>query len=128
MAKARELTIREVNKIGLRVLLDALGPTDFVRFLRQYAGGSGDYTKDRRKILANVTSEELETGLKKVRQEILQDPVMAAKVFMSTGRGRGDYTKERHEWLDKIPPDEFAQAVFRRQRARKRAMKATKKG
>jgi hypothetical protein len=73
MINANELTTTELDEIGLRALLKALGPTGMVRFLRQHE------------------------------------------------RGRGDYTKERHEWLDKIPPEEFAASVLRRQRARKRA-------
>jgi hypothetical protein len=72
MINSRELTTHELDEIGLRALLKALGPMGMVRFLRQHQ------------------------------------------------RGRGDYTKERHEWLDKVSSKDFTQAIFRRQRSRKR--------
>ena len=72
MINTREITTHELDEIGRRALLKALGPVGMVRFLRQYE------------------------------------------------RGRGDYTRDRHEWLDRISSKEFFQAVYRRQRARKR--------
>ena len=80
MINAREITTHELDEIGRRALLKALGPVGMVRFLRQYE------------------------------------------------RGRGDYTRDRHQWLDKVTSKEFFQAIYRRQRARKRASSPVKRG
>ncbi|MGA2698248.1 MAG: hypothetical protein ABSE74_01230 [Methanoregula sp.] len=37
----------------MAALLTALGPDDAIRFLQIYETGSGDWTKDRKKILEN---------------------------------------------------------------------------
>ena len=36
-----------IRKGGLEALAKALGPIGMVRFLQQYEGGIGDYTKER---------------------------------------------------------------------------------
>jgi len=36
-----------IRKRGLEALTKALGPIGMVRFLQQYEGGIGDYTKER---------------------------------------------------------------------------------
>ena len=58
MINARELTTQELDKIGLRALLKALGPMGMVRFLRQHERGRGDYTKERHEWLDKVSSKE----------------------------------------------------------------------
>jgi hypothetical protein len=58
MIKARELTTQELDEIGLRALLKALGPMGMVRFLRQHERGRGDYTKERHEWLDKVSSKE----------------------------------------------------------------------
>jgi hypothetical protein len=44
-------TLHQVQQEGLDVLVEKLGPDDAIRFLRIYETGSGDWTKDRKKIL-----------------------------------------------------------------------------
>jgi len=44
-------TLRQVQQEGLDVLVEKLGPDDAIRFLQIYKTGSGDWTKDRKKIL-----------------------------------------------------------------------------
>jgi hypothetical protein len=39
--------LREVRKTGFHALKEALGPVGMVRFMQQYDGGSGDYTKEK---------------------------------------------------------------------------------
>jgi hypothetical protein len=46
-------TLQEIHTIGMAALLTALGPDDAIRFLQIYETGSGDWTKDRKKILEN---------------------------------------------------------------------------
>lgn len=61
--KTHECTLRELNERGLRALVRALGPAGMARFLGQFEVGSGDYTKDRRKWLEGVTSDEVAQAL-----------------------------------------------------------------
>jgi hypothetical protein len=44
-------TLHQVQQEGLDVLVEKLGPDDTIRFLQIYETGSGDWTKDRKKIL-----------------------------------------------------------------------------
>nr|WP_319375525.1 hypothetical protein [uncultured Methanoregula sp.] len=43
--------LHQVQQEGLEVLVEKLGPDDAIRFLQIYETGSGDWTKDRKKIL-----------------------------------------------------------------------------
>jgi len=44
-------TLHQVQQEGLDVLVENPGPDDAIRFLQIYETGSGDWTKDRKKIL-----------------------------------------------------------------------------
>ena len=44
-------TLHQVQQEGLEVLMENLGPDDAIRVLQIYESGSGDWTKDRKKIL-----------------------------------------------------------------------------
>ena len=44
-------TLHQIQQEGLDVLVKKLGPDDAIRFLQIYETGSGDWTKDRKKIL-----------------------------------------------------------------------------
>jgi len=44
-------TISEIHTEGMAALLNALGPDDTIQFLRIYETRSGDWTKDREKVL-----------------------------------------------------------------------------
>ena len=85
--RVKEFPLRELNKRAWRAVAQELGPAGFVRFLQQYEGGTGDYSRDRHRVLAGVSHEEFLADLKKARQEILRDPVMRAKV-VTPGRQR----------------------------------------
>ena len=43
--------LHQIQQEGLDVLVEKLGPDDAIRFLQIYETGSGDWTKDRKKIL-----------------------------------------------------------------------------
>jgi hypothetical protein len=43
----------ELRTAGCKALADALGPLGMARFLRQFEQGNGDYTRDRKKWLAD---------------------------------------------------------------------------
>ena len=44
-------TLHQIQQEGLDVLVEKLGPDDAIRFLQIYETGSGDWTKERKKIL-----------------------------------------------------------------------------
>ena len=48
-----------VRENGYRVLVRELGAADTVIFLRQFEGGSGNYTEERQTTLAGVTIDEI---------------------------------------------------------------------
>lgn len=41
-------TLQQIQREGLDVLVERLGPDDAIRFLQIYEPGSGDWTKERR--------------------------------------------------------------------------------
>ena len=51
--KTETLNPAELRTAGCKALADALGPLGMVRFLRQFEQGSGNYTHDRKKWLAD---------------------------------------------------------------------------
>ncbi|MDO8842069.1 hypothetical protein [Methanocalculus sp.] len=46
-------TLQQIQREGLDVLVERLGPDDAIRFLQIYEPGTGNWTKDRRAILEN---------------------------------------------------------------------------
>ena len=48
----------EVNTMGLRALIRALGVADTARFLHQFGPGRGDYTAERDQLLGDPCFEE----------------------------------------------------------------------
>jgi len=62
MMKTR--TLSEVHNAGMSALLKTPGPVDMIRFLQMFGHGTGDYTKERRKLLKKSAREigrEIET-------------------------------------------------------------------
>jgi len=54
----------EIRAVGLKALLEALGPIGMVRFMQQYDAGYGDYTKEKYE-LPDMTMEDIDNALKK---------------------------------------------------------------
>ena len=48
-----EMTDSELYKVGIKALMDKLGAAEVPRFVRQCQPGTGDYSVDRHKLLAN---------------------------------------------------------------------------
>jgi len=57
-----------IRKIGLEVLAKALGPVGMVRFLQQYEGGIGNYTKERQEWLKDYTVKGIVKEIKSRRK------------------------------------------------------------
>ena len=57
-----------IMKIGLEALAKALGPVGMVRFLQQYEGGIGNYTKERPEWLKDYTVKGIVKEIKSRRK------------------------------------------------------------
>lgn len=53
----------DVRSAGTRVLVEALGPVGYARFIQQFENGYGDYTKEKYS-LPDLSLEELDSALK----------------------------------------------------------------
>ena len=53
---------------GFKVLVDALGYVDAIRFIHQFNDGSGDYTQERHQWLDPLTMDEILADIEQ-RQE-----------------------------------------------------------
>jgi hypothetical protein len=51
--------LAEVTQHAIRVLSREMGVADTLRFLNQFAIGSGNYTEDREELFANVSLDEI---------------------------------------------------------------------
>lgn len=69
MTDVSELSFEQVMTKGIHALSQALGPAGMLRFMQQYNQGSGDYTRDRDKILGNPTLSEIVAEIKARRQQ-----------------------------------------------------------
>ncbi len=66
--RTETLSLYEIRTIGFEALLRELGPAGAIRFIQQYETGSGDYTRDRRKILPKKSVREIGREIMKKRQ------------------------------------------------------------
>lgn len=65
------VTVKDLEKIrqeGLKALKDKLGPIGMIKFIQMYSDGEGDYTKERRKKLAELKEGDLKEYLKNGKQ------------------------------------------------------------
>ncbi|QZZ23340.1 hypothetical protein J5X98_02840 [Leptothermofonsia sichuanensis E412] len=53
------MTPLELNRLGYRALMDALGFDGMMRFLQQFEPGQGDYTAERQQCLQNVSLDDI---------------------------------------------------------------------
>ncbi|PKL64043.1 MAG: hypothetical protein CVV32_10295 [Methanomicrobiales archaeon HGW-Methanomicrobiales-3] len=58
-------TLHQIQQEGLDILVEKLGPDDAIRFLRIFEPGSGDWTKDRKKILEKDPDKIIESIMKR---------------------------------------------------------------
>jgi hypothetical protein len=54
-----QMTGEQIRLRGLAALRRELGRAGLARFLQHFEPGSGDYTRERTKLLADVTMDEL---------------------------------------------------------------------
>jgi hypothetical protein len=47
-----------IRRKGVEALTNALGPLGMVKFIQQFGGGYGDYTQERKELLAGITMDD----------------------------------------------------------------------
>lgn len=53
------MTPLELNRLGHRALMDALGFDGIIRFLRQFEPGQGAYTAERQQYLQKISLDDI---------------------------------------------------------------------
>jgi hypothetical protein len=64
------MTPIELSRKGFKVLVDALGYADAIRFIRQFDNGSGDYTKERYQWLDQLTLEDIWADIQQRQSQV----------------------------------------------------------
>lgn len=65
---SKHLTPFELQQKGMEILVRELGHAEALRFMLQFRKGAGDYTKDRKAILAGANLEGLlESSARRVK-------------------------------------------------------------
>ncbi|NJK51581.1 MAG: hypothetical protein HC936_00320 [Leptolyngbyaceae cyanobacterium SU_3_3] len=62
------MTPLEINRLGYKALIDALGFNGMIRFLRQFEPGSGDYIKEQQQRIDQFTVEDIFTQIEQARE------------------------------------------------------------
>lgn len=57
-----------IRKLGMEALAKALGPIGMARFIQQYEGGIGDYTKERENWLKGLEVKDIVKEIKDRRR------------------------------------------------------------
>lgn len=70
----RSRTLNDIRHTGISVLTRELGAADAIRFLQQFSAGTGDYTRDRKDLLRDVTLDELLVGLNRLKSRRSRTP------------------------------------------------------
>ena len=52
----------------MAALIKSLGPTGMARFIQQYDMGTGDYTRDRSNWLDQMSLDEVDSGISRMRK------------------------------------------------------------
>lgn len=90
MIDVSELTQVEIKQIGIDVLALALGPAGMGLFMHQFEKGSGDYTRDRDRILGDITLDEIFKSIEERRRTQVESPDTLPKF---TSKKMTDVTK-----------------------------------
>jgi len=61
--------VNSVRRLGIDALTEKLGPVGMLEFMRQFDLGFGDYSKDRRAWLGDLTVEEISGEINDMKQK-----------------------------------------------------------
>jgi len=59
MISTQGMSPERIKLLGLEVISRELGPDVMIEFLQQFSTGSGDYTKERKKLFTGETGESI---------------------------------------------------------------------
>ncbi|HDH96973.1 MAG TPA: hypothetical protein ENF73_04520, partial [Proteobacteria bacterium] len=59
-----KMSPRDIRRLGLEALAEALGPVGMARFLQQFETGAGDYTEERKAWLDDMDVEAIVEKIK----------------------------------------------------------------
>ena len=59
MINTQGMSPERIKLLGLEVISRELGPDVMIEFLQQFSTGSGDYTKERKKLFTGETGESI---------------------------------------------------------------------
>ena len=59
-----------IRQKGIEALTDALGPLGMIKFIQQFGGGRGDYTKERKELLAGITMADFKRWCEEQGKEV----------------------------------------------------------
>jgi len=59
MISTQGMSPERIKLLGLEVISRELGPAVMIEFLQQFSTGSGDYTKERKKLFTGETGETI---------------------------------------------------------------------
>jgi hypothetical protein len=62
--KARIRPLAEINREAEAILIREMGVVSAMRFLNQFRAGAGDYTKERRQWLDDLSLEQIASAIK----------------------------------------------------------------
>ena len=61
--------LSEINQQATEILVREMGIVDALRFFSQFSSGAGDYTKERKQWLDNLSLEQITSEIKAKRQQ-----------------------------------------------------------
>jgi hypothetical protein len=61
--------LSEINQKATEVLVREMGIVDALRFLSQFSSGTGDYTKERKQWLDDLSVEQITSEIKAKREQ-----------------------------------------------------------
>lgn len=62
-----DMSMIEIQNKGYEILCEHLGIVGMLKFIQQFDLGSGDYTKEREKILGNPTIDEIKAEIELIK-------------------------------------------------------------
>jgi hypothetical protein len=61
--------LSEINQKATEILVREMGIVDALRFLSQFSSGTGDYTKERKQWLDNLSLAQITSEIKAKREQ-----------------------------------------------------------
>ena len=63
-----DMSLVELQNKGYQILQEHLGIVGMLKFIQQFDIGSGDYTKEREKLLGNPTIDEIKSEIEQIKK------------------------------------------------------------